>query len=71
MCRHRKISEVSHSLVQVIRMRLTSVGLIVPKWLHMQDPNISGDSVTLLEAFTADNQTAVPKRLIPTKSFLG
>lgn len=51
MCRHRKISEVSHRLVQVIRMLLTSVGLIVPKWLHTQDPNISSD----FEAFPMDS----------------
>jgi len=39
---------VSHSRVQVIWMLLTSAGLIVPKWLHMQDPNISSDAMTLL-----------------------
>lgn len=48
MCRHRKMSEVPYGLVQVFRMLLTSVRLIVPKWLHAQDPNISSDSISLL-----------------------
>lgn len=48
MCHHRQTSEVSHSLVRVIRMLLLSVGLIVAKWLHTQDPDISSDPITLL-----------------------
>lgn len=33
--------EVSHSLVQVINVLLTSVGLNVPEWLHTQGPKVT------------------------------